>query len=774
MASTSTFQNHERVTHIPDAAWNRPIGLPHENPGHPHAYDAATRDFGVYQGVPLGGLGAGSIGRTFRGDFARWHLDIGTQHYKPLPACMFSVYTRQGKNIKAQALWTDKPDDGSLNSWNWNYPVGAGTYYGLYPRSWFVYTDFPVELSVEQFSPIIRENYKESSYPVALFNWTAHNPTSESVTIGIMFSWQNLIGDDFVHPVPAGQIHELQELSTDEGILRGIVMRHQAIESQSKYGGTMAIAALEVPGTHVSYHTAFNAKGNGEKVWLPFSQRGQLSNDVVATGENAGAAVCITFDLAPGQTIEVPFVLAWDMPIMQFELGTAWYKRYTAFYGTSGNSAWKIAIDAIENRKQWQQQITDWQKPILDDPERPIWYKTALFNELYFLTDGATAWEHGRVDEVSPLSDYIGRFLYIECFDYPHYATFDVDYYASFALLELFPELEKGLMRHYGDVVVSEDLRDHPITTSGKIAPRKLAGAVPHDLGGPDEDPWLQPNNYRYRDVNDWKDLNPKFVLRLYRDIVLLNDETLARDYFKAAQMAMDYMQKFDYDSDGIPENGGYPDQTYDNWSAKGVSAYSGGLWLAALTSMNALAQQLGETEIASKYKLQLEQALDVYQSTLWNGDYYDYDASDNSIMSDQLAGQWYLDLIGLPLLPDENVISVLKTIYLYNVQGFGDGKMGAVNGMRPDGQVDKSHIQSQEMWTGVAYALASLMLARGMDDKAWATAYGVYRLTYEITGLWFRTPEAFDSEGNYRASLYQRALTIWAMETALKHRRVH
>ena len=62
-------------------------------------------------------------------------------------------------------------------------------------------------------------------------------------------------------------------------------------------------------------------------------------------------------------------------------------------------------------------------------------------------------------------------------------------------------------------------------------------------------------------------------------------------------------------------------------------------------------------------------------------------------------------------------------------------------------------------------------MLMRGMDDEAWATAHGVYRVTYETSGMWFRTPEAFDVEGNYRASLYQRPLAVWAIETARRVR---
>jgi non-lysosomal glucosylceramidase len=46
------------------------------------------------------------------------------------------------------------------------------------------------------------------------------------------------------------------------------------------------------------------------------------------------------------------------------------------------------------------------------------------------------------------------------------------------------------------------------------------------------------------------------------------------------------------------------------------------------------------------------------------------------------------------------------------NVQGFNGGTMGAVNGMMPDGNSDTFSVQSEEVWTGVTYALASLMVS--------------------------------------------------------------
>ena len=51
-------------------------------------------------------------------------------------------------------------------------------------------------------------------------------------------------------------------------------------------------------------------------------------------------------------------------------------------------------------------------------------------------------------------------------------------------------------------------------------APARSRGTVPTIVGGPDEDPFYRPNRYKFQDVDDWKDLGPKFVLQAWRDAV--------------------------------------------------------------------------------------------------------------------------------------------------------------------------------------------------------------------------------------------------------------
>ena len=47
--------------------------------------------------------------------------------------------------------------------------------------------------------------------------------------------------------------------------------------------------------------------------------------------------------------------------------------------------------------------------------------------------------------------------------------------------------------------------------------------------------------------------------------------------------------------------------------------------------------------------------------------------------------------------------------------------------------------------------------MSLGMKDEAWKTTRGLYHVIYEEKGYWYRTPEAWDITGNFRAGMYMR-----------------
>jgi uncharacterized protein (DUF608 family) len=109
-----------------------------------------------------------------------------------------------------------------------------------------------------------------------------------------------------------------------------------------------------------------------------------------------------------------------------------------------------------------------------------------------------------------------------------------------------------------------------------------------------------------------------------------------------------------------------------------------------------------------------------------------------DSIMADMLAGQWYCRLCGLPpIATAAQAFSCYRTIYKYllviyyldiyvqyyieifrfNVEKFGNGKMiGAVNGMRPTGDVDDCCLQSREVFSIICLIFYVNCMFIGLD----------------------------------------------------------
>lgn len=314
---------------IPKAAWSRAIGEPFEG-----AMKGGERlDDGYYQGLPIGGLGAGSIGRTYRGDFARWHLDIGQHAYRTVPANQFAVFVQpQGGAATARVLSAWKPEDNALSSWGWDTTVRpANRYHALFPKAWYVYGDLGqpgLTLTCEQFSPFFPHNYREPSYPLGVFRWTAENRGSKPVTVALLFTWENMLGwfanaarnDD---PFDDGPKYEMRwgagegnrNRFASEGAMRGLVLSRGEGPVSEEWDGEFALATEAAAGVEVSYLARFDPTGDGAGVWKPFAATGRLPDSAdprpAGKGERIAAALAVRFTLAPGASRTIPIVLAW-------------------------------------------------------------------------------------------------------------------------------------------------------------------------------------------------------------------------------------------------------------------------------------------------------------------------------------------------------------------------------------------------------------------------------------------------------------------------------
>ena len=752
---------------IPSVAWSRALGLGYEPEPRPRVALPMIDD-GPWAGVPIGGIGAGSIGRTQRGDFARWHLRVGEHRFASEPADGFAVWAGSGTGTGAQVLRTTPPPAG----WGKPLAIGAGTYRALFPRSWFEFDspDLPIRVTEEQLSPVMPGDDAAASLPVGTFELELENPGPVPIDAAVLLSWADPLGDALT--LDGRRVERRVEAFEVEGSVGlGFVA-----DAGGELAGSFAIAAATDDDVEITRMGPVAADDAGD-VWADFASDGRLGDAGLGGSSDTGTVIALAarVHLAPGSKRTVRFAVAWDLPVARFGDGRRWRKRYTREWGASGLRAPELAAHALANIDDWRAAIEAWQAPVLESPDRPDWYKAALFNELYYVVDGGTIWRDGGGDP-APSRDGAAELAILECFDYPFYDTLDVHFYAASAIRRLWPSLQASISRAYAHTVAIDDPTPIVTQATGDAGIRKVPGALPHDLGGPAEDPLVRVNHYTFREVNSWKDLNPKFVLSAWLDRLSDPDpDGFTREVWPAIQTAMSYLAVFDRDRDGLPEHDGLPDQTYDTWPMRGASAYGGSLWLAALRAAAAFARAVGDEAAARRWDDDFARARATFDARLWNGRSYDYDSSggplSDTVMADQLVGQWFADVSGLgDLLPRERVESALRRVFELNVIDFGDGLRGAVNGMRPDGTIDRSSEQSEEVWVGTTYALAAFMIGRGLVHEGWATAEGAARVVWQ-EGLWFRTPEAYDRSGNYRASLYLRPLAIWAIEEALERR---
>ncbi|MCP9808032.1 bile acid beta-glucosidase [Cyanobium sp. HWJ4-Hawea] len=801
----------------PAASWQRPIGLGWEQP-YTVRY-ASNLDDGPSHGMPLGGFGAGCIGRAPDGNFNLWHLDGGEHWFGVIPDCQFALFESNGRSSRAHALAVKPDQDASrpesgepLAAWQW-YPASkpeqsTGTYAARYPLSSTNYTGvFDAEVSCEAFSPILPGDYQRTSYPVAVFVWRLKNPTNKPLDLSLLLSWRNISGwftntdpsaavefrDDGSpehNYAPAiGSTQGQRQRLVDQSDLQGILLEAGRSSPIAEGQGQWCIATSPQAGLEIQRCSRWDPSGDGSEIWGPFSQDGSIpqGNDTRVSGaaDPASAAMALRCQLAPGQSLEIPVVISWDLPVTAFATGTRALRRYTDFFGsnagategaTEGTNAAAIAAEALRDWPNWHSQIEAWQKPVLERTDLPETLRMALFNELYDLASGGSLWTAS-----SPL-DPVGQFGVLECLDYAWYESLDVRLYGSFALLQLWPELDKAVLRSFARAIPAADATPRPIGwyfTQGKgrvEAARKVAGATPHDLGAPNELPFEATNYTAYQDCNLWKDLASDFVLQVWRTFCLApngNDQRFLADCWPACVQALRYLKRFDVNNDGLPDNGGAPDQTFDDWPLKGVSAYCGALWIAALEAALAMAQ-----------RLQLESGLDTsseqrefgdwlgqsrrnFDALLWNGEYYRIDAESGTpvVMADQLCGDFYARLLGLPaVVADERASSSLQAVKEACFLGFQGGQLGVANGLRRDGTpLDPNGTHPLEVWTGINFGLAAYYRLMGDGKTAEAICLAVVNQVY-AGGLQFRTPEAITAVNTFRACHYLRAMAIWAL----------
>ena len=710
-------------------------------------------------GIALGGIGAGSVELLPDGEFHYWQIanpprlskrsnedkvDDGEGNTGALSFWVREKRANHQPVVRKLGMKTE-PEDFTYRMFAWNKPVERIDFDGRFPLCDLDYIDSALscKVSLRAVSPFVPHNSDVSSTPGFYMDFTVENPTAETLEISLLgalepnFANKKEGNRNALHTVTDGYaVHIEPEKKTDSPCCGDVCL------SVSGDGEKSYITAdyfrfmkeyISSSGFGVSQESfLFNFK---EKGALPDSKAGkkpgfmplnfQFMKDerldalcdeylkypfgaslfervkhfnpeffnkredkidflkcclrqMLKIGKDFGScALCSKVVLAPGEKKNIHFVLSWYFP----NLYGSNRKRIGHYY----ENLYKSSLEANK---------------FLIDNSKNVYEKAVEFTELLYSTDLPCVYPDSWSSNLSPLiksSHYIknGKFGLWEGLGFCGFHTTDITYHASFGLVNLFPDLQKKQMK-MGAEFQRKDGRVHHLL---------LPGFEKAD------------NGY------DRVDMNMQFVLMVLRDYLFTGDRDYLLSLWDNVKSAMDSIEKIDTDGDGLPD---YDTKrnTYDAWNFSGVSAYISILWLAALKASVIIAEKVGDSSRVNKWSNILEKGKKSLDEKLWNGDYYnlwvDGKKTDESLMTDQLDGEWFLRMIGLEgNISDERIGKIVGFIFGNNF----DKEQGLLNATVPDGRKTTIHTykncQADAVWTGIGYAFSALALSVGKNEVA-------------------------------------------------------
>ncbi len=705
-------------------------------------------------GIALGGIGAGSLELLPDGEFHAWLIANQPRITK---VCFedkaddgegstgsLSFYVRECKDggkpvVRKLGMKTDA-DDFTYRMFSWNKPIEQIEFDGKFPKCDLQYTDSALScnLTLTAVSPFVPHNSDIAATPGFYMDFTVENPTDSELSISLLGT---LVPD--VANQTEGNKNTLQTIGDGVG-----VYIEPAERTDNASCGELCFS-INGDGEK-SYITAdfyrfmkeFIADSklgiSQESVVFGFREKGSLPNTTIGTkppvlpddmsllsdeeidalceeckkypfaasmlsrrlhchpdfldtrenkiffldccynhnkrkGTDFGAcALCSQVTLKPGEKKTVRFVLSWYFPNHMAADG----ERIGHYY----ENLYTGALDANH---------------FLAEKHDDIFNSAVKFADLLYDTDLPEIYPDAWSSNLSQLikdSAYLknGNFGLWEGLGYCGMHTTDITYHASFSLISLFPDLQKRQML-MGAKHQREDGRVHHC---------------------------FRPDMKSVGNGFDRVDINMQFVLMVLRDYLFTGDKTYLDKMWEHVKRAMDSTQTLDTDADGLPDHD-TKRNTYDAWNFSGTPVYISVLWLAALKAAIRMADRVGDKACFDKWNSLLAKGKEALEEKLWNGEYYNLwknnDKTDESLMTDQLDGEWFLRMIGLNgNLPDERVRSVLEFIFLHNF----DPEQGLVNATVPKNRWTSietyNNCQTIAVWTGIGYAFSALALSVG------------------------------------------------------------
>jgi non-lysosomal glucosylceramidase len=820
---------------VPDAALVRPLGDIAPNQGTPFPVPFKGTP-GL--GIPLGGMGAGSFMINQSGTFGPWSFN-GSQgkswEMRSLPQAAFHVREQAGNQAATvRTLAADGPTHPGSNEPTWQSPLpawnelhaGEGSYAALYPFGVMSYEPFQTDVSMRFFSPIEAGRDRRTSLPVAYFDIRLANHTSSARTVSTMFTMPNapahVDGTHADESVPSGPTSVRTGFSSRyqrQGGIHAVTLSADSPQNTPDAAESEWTIAAKVRGHQkFSYTTSWNADGSGADVYRPFSDSGVLPNGPIDSSKSAGA-IAVTAKLKPGEVTTIPFVLAWDFPVVGFDNNrTLWMRHYTNFYGareTATNDyvagsypfhqGFEIASDALRERTAALAAVNKWWKPIATETAYPPLLRTAALNQLSEMVWNNSFWEGGLVHNETVPDGFSeagpGQHLNASIKDSHLYGiqdtiaggvsgmgeTTDIQAYNYRAYFHLFPNVQRDrLLAQIESVQRSPNGNAHDLYTLNKNPYITWVNAQDAFIqGGTDSRP-PQPGR------SQWLDSPSKFMFQWYAFAQMTNDRPFLRQAWPAMKSEIAWLKGT------IAPGGQLPSEPFLFSNpfnivpqGPGPALFNSELYLLALNIAIATGEQL---EVDQAYveglRSDLAAARAEFESVFWDPATQHYRFSSAGPYSDAATiaafyAQHLAESVGLPDVVDPDRHRVELTVHHPEFRSFnaaGD-MIGAPLLTRPGGLANPDgSIPFVVDWVVVGdnYVAAADYFDSGerygaqqLQDFALELGEGVSRQIWlkPENGLAFAAPWAWfpHDTRKYIYPGYSQALAVWDLLQAIK-----
>jgi uncharacterized protein (DUF608 family) len=749
-------------------------------------------------GIPLGGVGTGSVEIRPDGLFHEWLIFNAGQWSPQSPCCReklsvsgdaltFAIRTEAvNGEVVHRYLALSQPLT-ELYSLSWLRCVQSILFDGRFPIAYLTYEDgsLPVRVEAEIFSPFIPNDSRSSGTPGFYVHFILTNSSERNVKVSLLGSLRNLVGLDQDIRIPRNRIVR------DESAVM-ISLGADGLDKDACSSGDMAFA---VTGGKISYITGGFSARHLIRFWHP--PYGLKVHTYLNLFRDNG---CLPNSDAESRPSLPEDFRAADLSMEQCSQLLADMLRHPYVF-EKFHRIRRIYPDLEQNRERLVE-FLDSLSVDLQELKNSEWGEAALCSQIE-LPPGAkksvlfvVSWYFPN--HISPTGVRLGHMYenwYANAVDVGHFLLQNFGKFREKTRLlpellyssSLDPVVADAISSQLGTLVkctwwtkeghfgVWEGLgccgfHTTDITYQGSfpliaLFPDLQMTQMTHGAKFQRDDGRV--HHLFYPDFSavdegfDRVDMNPQFVMLAARDYLWTGDKGYLQTLWPHIVRAMDNSEELDKDGDGLPDHD-TKRNTYDVWDFCGCPSYISSLWLGALKAAARLADEMGESDRADYWRGLYERGVRSLESKLWNGRYYMLwrdDVSgivDEACMSDQMSGDWFCGVMGWgAICRPARIRRALKSIVEYNFKP----SVGLINASYPPGVPHRvaasGNMQAEATWTGIEYTVAALLILHGMLGEGLAIVRDIHN-RYLQSGRFWNHVECGDH--------YYRAMSSWTL----------